>query len=223
MWEHFFDREKKLLNPYIKKILEYEQYIKYDKEEMNSLKGKWGEFFKNNNPIYLEIGSGQGNFSVRSAEKFQDKNYIGMEIRFKRLYMSAVKADKRNLTNVLFLRRRGEELADLFEKDEIDGIHINFPDPWDKKVKKRMIQEKLFVSLDKVMKKGGKLFFKTDHKEYYESVLELMGSINGYKVLFYTDDLHNSEKNEMNVRTEFEELFIRKGMKTNYIEIEKEV
>lgn len=193
------------------------------KEEMNNNKNKWNEFFKNDNPIYIEIGSGAGNFSVRSGEKNKGKNYIGLELRFKRLVNSAEKAKKRNLENVCFLRRKGEEICECFGEGEIDGVYINFPEPWDKRPKRRVIQRSLFDKLEKLLKKDGRIFIKTDYDKYYDYVLDLLKDVKNYKLVYKTNDLHNSEKAEDNILTEFEELFTRQGIKTNYIEIKKEV
>ncbi|BDU50997.1 tRNA (guanosine(46)-N7)-methyltransferase TrmB [Haliovirga abyssi] len=225
MWQNFFEKEKKFLNPYIERMKNYKDYIMYEKEKMNLYKGSWKEYFKNDNPIYLEIGSGAGNFIARSGEKVKDKNFIGIEIKFKRLVLAAQKCKKRNLKNVLLLRRRGEEILEFLGKSEISGLYINFPDPWEKEKqrKNRMIQQGLFDNLDVIMKKGGKIFFKTDHKGYYMDVLELMKDIKGYKIVFNTEDLHSSDRAKENVSTEFEDMFLKKGMKINYIEIEKEV
>ena len=222
LWRHFFDNPRKNYNPYMVKLAEYPEHIIYDKEVMNSNRGKWGEFFKNDSPIYLEIGSGSGNFAIGMGEKYRDRNHIALEIRFKRLVLSARKAKKKNLNNVVFLRRRGEEILDFIGENEIEGLYINFPDPWEGSEKNRVLQPALFNLLDKIMKKGGKLFFKTDHDKYYEDVLEFAKELDGYEVIYHTPDLHASEKAADNIRTEFEDLFLCKFQKNiNYIEIQK--
>ncbi len=222
MWQHFFKNPRKNYNPYMMKLKDYPKYIVYDKEVMNSYKGKWNEYFKNDKPIYLEIGSGNGNFAVRNSEKNSDINHMAIELRFKRLVISAQKAEKRSLENVVFFRRRGEEITDFVGESEITGMYINFPDPWEGKEKNRILQPKLFESIDKIMKNGGKLFFKTDHYGYYCDVLKFMDEVEGYEVAYHTDDLYSSPKIEDNISTEFEDLFvIKKGMKINYIEVEK--
>jgi tRNA (guanine-N7-)-methyltransferase len=223
MWQNFFQSEKKFLNPYINKLLENKDYVMYEKTDIDSKKGKWQEHFGNENPVYLEIGSGAGNFTVRNSEKYRDKNYIGVELRFKRLILSANKARKRDLKNILFLRRNGVDLLNFIGENEIDGMYINFPDPWEKKVKNRIISKELFDKLEIIMKNGAKLYFKTDHYEYYCDVLEKMKDIKGFKIVYNTENLYESEKAEDNISTEFEDLFLKQGLKINYIEIEKEV
>ena len=147
---------------------------------------------------------------------------MAIELRFKRLHSSARKAKRINLDNVLFIRRFGEQIPEFVGENEITGMYINFPDPWEGNEKNRIIQLPLFETLDKVLKVGGKLFFKTDHDVYYEDVLVLAKELKNYKVVYNTPDLHNSDKSEENILTEFEQLFLNKFQKNiNYIEIEK--
>ena len=223
MWQNFFDRPKRNYNPYMERMRDYPFYIQWDKETINAKKSLWKEHFQNDNEIYLEIGSGQGNFTVANALRYQNKNFLGIELKFKRLCMSAVKAEKRSLKNITFIRRWGQEILEFIGQGEISGMFINFPDPWDGNEKNRIISEDLFKkTLSSILKKKGKLFFKTDHTGYYEDVLALMPSIEGFKVTYSTDDLHNDPRGFENIKTEFEELFTKKGISTKFIEITKE-
>ena len=222
LWEYFFNYPKKHYNIYMEKMTEYPEYIIYDEEITDSKKNKWNEYFGNENPIYLEIGCGSGNFTVGNAEKFKDRNYIVLELRFKRLVLGARKSKKRNLENILFIRKRGETVLEFLDVEEVAGVYINFPDPWEGEEHKRVISEELFRKLDVILKNRGKLFFKTDHQQYYEDVLELVKGLEGYNVVYHTDDLHNSEKAADNIKTEFEQLFLSKhNMNIKYIEVEK--
>lgn len=222
IWKYFFEKPKKNYNKYMCEMLEFPEYLMYNNESVDSYRGKWSEFFQNDNNIYLEIGCGSGNFTVKNAQKFKDRNYIALELRFKRLVLAAKKSKKRNLNNILFIRKRAETILDFIGKNEITGVYVNFPDPWEGEERKRVISEDLFSRLDIILKTGGKLFFKTDHEQYYEDVLELVNNIDNYKVIYRTKDLHNSEKAEENIRTEFEEMFLSKhNMNIKYIEIEK--
>ena len=222
IWKYFFEKPKKNYNKYMCEMLEFPEYLMYNNESVDSYRGKWSEFFQNDNNIYLEIGCGSGNFTVKNAQKFKDRNYIALELRFKRLVLAAKKSKKRNLNNILFIRKRAETILDFIGKNEITGVYVNFPDPWKGEERKRVVSEDLFSRLDIILKTGGKLFFKTDHEQYYEDVLELVNSIDNYKVIYRTRDLHNSEKAEENIRTEFEEMFLSKhNMNIKYIEIEK--
>ena len=203
-------------------MVDYPDYLMYDNEKVDTYKGRWNEFFKNDNDIFLEIGCGSGNFTVGNAEKFKDRNYIALELRFKRLVLGARKSQKRNLKNILFIRKRGETILDFFAPEEISGVYVNFPDPWEGEEHKRLISRELFSKLDIILKNNGKLFFKTDHQQYYENVLELLKELEKYRVVYHTDDLHNSEKAQDNIKTEFEQMFLSKhNMNIKYIEVEK--
>lgn len=223
MWKHFFVNPKKNYNQYMYEMVKYPKYLMFDNELVNTYKGKWNEFFKNDNDIFLEIGCGSGNFTVENAEKFKDRNYIALELRFKRLVMGAKKSEKRDLNNILFLRKRGETILDFLASEEVTGVYINFPDPWEGEEHKRIISKELFNKLDIILKDNGKLYFKTDHQGYYEDVLELVkNGLKNYEVVYHTDDLHNSEKATDNIRTEFEQMFLSKHkMNIKYIEILK--
>ena len=222
LWKYFFKKPKKNYNKYMYEMVDYPGYLIYDNEKVDTYKGKWNEFFENDNDIFLEIGCGSGNFTVGNAEKFKDRNYIALELRFKRLVLGARKSQKKNLKNILFMRKRGETILDFFASEEISGVYINFPDPWEGEEHKRLISRELFSKLDIILKNKGKLFFKTDHQQYYENVLELLKELEKYRVIYHTDDLHNSEKAEDNIKTEFEQMFLSKhNMKIKYIEVEK--
>ena len=222
IWKYFFEKPKKNYNKYMYEMLEFPEYLMYNNESVDKYRGKWNEFFRNDNDIYLEIGCGSGNFTVGNAEKFKDRNYIALELRFKRLVLGARKSKKRNLHNILFVRKRGETILDFLGENEISGVYINFPDPWEGEERKRVITESLFSKLDIVLKTDGKLFFKTDHEQYYKDVLELVDKLDNYKIIYHTSDLHNSEKASENIETEFEQMFLSKhNMNIKYIEIKK--
>lgn len=94
------------------------------------MKGKWRtNFFKNDNPIVLELGCGKGEYSVGMAKAFPDKNFIGVDIKGARFWFGAKEAVEKNLANVAFLRTQIELIDLFFEKDEVDEIWITFPDP----------------------------------------------------------------------------------------------
>ncbi|WP_314712938.1 tRNA (guanosine(46)-N7)-methyltransferase TrmB [Leptotrichia wadei] len=222
IWKYFFEKPKKNYNKYMYEMLEFPEHLMYNNESVDEYRGKWNEFFGNKNDIYLEIGCGSGNFTVQNAEKFKDRNYIALELRFKRLVLGAKKSKKRNLDNILFVRKRAETILDFLGKDEISGVYINFPDPWEGEEKKRVISNALFSKLDIILRTNGKLFFKTDHDQYYEDVLELVKKLDNYEIIYHTNDLHNSEKASENIKTEFEQMFLSKhNMNIKYIEIEK--
>ncbi|WP_068267819.1 tRNA (guanosine(46)-N7)-methyltransferase TrmB [Caviibacter abscessus] len=222
LWTYFFNKPKRYYNKYMFEMVEYPNYLIFSGEEIKNLKGNWNNVFQNENGIYLEIGSGSGNFTIEMATKHKDKNFIGDELRLKRLVYSAKKSEKRDLKNIKFIRYDATHLNEFIAHDELSGLFINFPDPWEGEEHKRILSESLLNTLRPLLKDNSKIYFKTDHLDYYNSVLELIKKTDNYKVIYHTDDLHNTDYKPENIRTEFENLFINKlKISIKYIEILK--
>lgn len=223
LWQYFFDKPKKHYNKYMFEMPNYPNHLIYDSEIILSTKGKWSKnLFKNNNDLYLEIGSGSANFTSTLANLNPGNNYLGVEIRFKRLIQAARKAERLNLKNLVFLKKMVNRLTEFIGENELSGLYINFPDPWEGEEHKRILSEKLLEDLDIVLKKNGKIFFKTDHLNYYLDTLDLIKNSNKYDIVYNTDDLYSTDLAENNIKTEFEHLFLSKhNMNIKYIEIIK--
>lgn len=222
LWTYFFNKPKNYYNKYMFEMVEHPDYLIFSEEEIKNLKGSWNKVFGNDNDLYLEIGSGSGNFTIEIATKYENKNFIGDELRLKRLVYSAKKSTKRNLKNIKFIRYDATRLNEFINQNELSGIFINFPDPWEGEEHKRILSANLLNTLRPLLKDNSKIYFKTDHLDYYNFVLELIEKTPNYKVIYHTDDLHNTDYNSENIKTEFENLFINK-LKINikYIEILK--
>ena len=106
LWEYFFEKPKKHYNKYMFEMPNYPDYLIYDDEYIVNSKGNWSKVFSNNNPIYLEIGSGSANFTNNMALREKDINFLGVELRFKRLIQAARKAEKLQLENLKFLKKK---------------------------------------------------------------------------------------------------------------------
>ena len=223
LWQYFFNKPKKNYNKYMFEMPNYPNHLIYDSEIILSTKGKWSKnLFKNTNDLYLEIGSGSANFTSTLANLNPNNNYLGVEIRFKRLIQAAKKAEKLSLKNLVFLKKMVNRLTEFIGENELSGLYINFPDPWEGEEHKRILSEKLLEDLDIVLKKNGKIFFKTDHLNYYLDTLELIKNSNNYDIVYNTDDLYSTNLVEHNIKTEFEHLFLSKhNMNIKYIEIIK--
>ena len=84
------------------------------------MKGRWrDEYFKNQNPIVLELGCGKGEYAVELARNYPDKNFIGVDIKGARMWTGATQALKEGLTNVAFLRTNIEIIDRFFAEDEV--------------------------------------------------------------------------------------------------------
>lgn len=223
LWQYFFNKPKKNYNKYMFEMPNYPNHLIYDSKIILSTKGNWSKnLFKNTNDLYLEIGSGSANFTSTLANLNPNNNYLGVEIRFKRLIQAAKKAEKLSLKNLVFLKKMVNRLTEFIGENELSGLYINFPDPWEGEEHKRILSEKLLEDLDIVLKKNGKIFFKTDHLNYYLDTLELIKNSNNYDIVYNTDDLYSTNLVEHNIKTEFEHLFLSKhNMNIKYIEIIK--
>ena len=222
LWTYFFNKPKNYYNKYMFEMVNYPEYLLFSDEEIKELKGKWNNLFNNDNDIYLEIGSGSGNFTIEMACRNSNINFIGDELRLKRLVYSAKKSKKRDLKNIKFIRFDATKIDEFLDENELSGLFINFPDPWIGEEHKRIISDKLLNTLKPILKDNSKIYFKTDHYDYYTYVLDLISNTNGYKVIYHTDDLHSTDLKDENIKTEFENLFINKlKMSIKYIEILK--
>ncbi len=191
------------------------QYINKDFE----FKGKWNEFFGNNNPIILELGCGKGEYTVGLAQKYPDKNFIGIDIKGARIYTGAKRALTMGLDNVLFLRTKIDFLKTFFADGEISEIWLPFPDPQRKKQKRRLLNAKFLNIYKDILKDGGIVHLKTDNYNLYLYTMKMIDH-NGIDLIAATDDLYSSDikGDATDIKTYYETMFLEEGKKINYIE-----
>lgn len=179
-------------------------------KDPKSLKGKWREFFGNDNPIFLEIGCGKGRFIDQNAENFPDSNFIGLERQITVIASAArrISSEKKNLALVF---SGAEELAELFCPGELSGIYINFCDPWPKKKwEKRRLTHRNFLNVYKdALSESGGIFFKTDNQTLFEFSISEFSNC-GFKLKNISLNLHESDF-KGNIMTEYEEKFSSKN------------
>jgi tRNA (guanine-N7-)-methyltransferase len=147
-------------------------------EYPENIQGKWSGFFKNNNPIILELACGKGEYAVGLAQLDLQKNFIGVDIKGNRLWVGAKFALQNDLKNVAFLRTQIDKISQYFLKDEIDEIWITFPDPQLRfsKARKRLTHPKFLRLYQEILKTHGKIHLKTDSPDLYfftKKVIEL--------------------------------------------------
>jgi tRNA (guanine-N7-)-methyltransferase len=166
-----------------------------------------------------EFGSGSGKHAIGLAKENPEAAVIGFELRFKRSVRTIQKADKEDLRNVYVLRTKAEQFPEIFPKKSLDAVYVNFPDPWAKKRqrKHRLLSENFFNTLAEFMKDHGVFYFKTDHQEYFESVLEILKDNKAFELDAHTHDLYQSEHLPGNIDTEFENLFYHQGLPIHYL------
>lgn len=191
----------------------------YTINEPAQMKGRWKEYFKNTNPIHIEVGMGKGRFITELALKNPEINYIGIEKYSSVLIRAIEKVEALNssreqpVNNLVFIRMNAEELCDVFEKNEVDKIYLNFSDPWpkDRHAKRRLTSKEFFGRYHNILVPEGSVEFKTDNRDLFDLSLEEI-PLAGWQITEYTYDLHHNEKmNEGNIMTEYEEKFSSLG------------
>lgn len=182
-------------------------------QEPKKYQGRWHEAFPADRPLYLEIGTGKGKFISELAVKNPENNYLGIE-KFSSVLVRAL--EKRELLetadNLLFLRMDAEEITEIFGKNEIDGIYLNFSDPWpkDRHAKRRLTSRRFLERYAQILKPGGSVIFKTDNQELFDFSLN-EAELAGWEILNCTRDLHHSGYMTDNIMTEYEEKFAGEG------------
>lgn len=181
--------------------------------EPEKQKGKWQETFGNSNPIHIEIGMGKGRFMMDMAAAHPDINYLGIEKYSTVLLRAIQKMEQQELPNLRFIRMDAEDICEVFEKEEIAKIYLNFSDPWpkDRHAKRRLPSKEFLARYDQFLQKDGRLEFKTDNQGLFDFALEELEPA-GWKLEAVTRDLHHDEKMcEGNIMTEYEEKFSSMG------------
>jgi tRNA (guanine-N7-)-methyltransferase len=175
--------------------------------------------------VYLEIGAGKGGFACKMAERHSDTAYFAMERVTDCVVLCAERAasgEHGELNNLRFVIDTADNLMHIFKPGTIDGIFLNFSDPWSKKgyAKSRLTHRRYLAMYLNLLRDGGKLRFKTDNVGLFDFSLEEIEAI-GLVPDIVTRDLHNSEWNEGNIMTEYETNFSEQGMNINMLEITK--
>lgn len=175
--------------------------------------------------VYLEIGAGKGGFACKMAERHSDTAYFAMERVTDCVVLCAERAasgEHGELNNLRFVIDTADNLMHIFKPGTIDGIFLNFSDPWSKKgyAKRRLTHRRYLAMYLNLLRDGGKLRFKTDNVGLFDFSLEEIEAI-GLTPDIVTRDLHHSEWNEGNIMTEYETNFSEQGMNINMLEITK--
>jgi tRNA (guanine-N7-)-methyltransferase len=185
------------------------------------IKGKWrNEVFNNNNPVILELGCGKGEYTTGLALRFPQNNYIGVDIKGARMWRGAKTSNEKEMPNVAFLRTRIEFINSFFAENEIDEIWLTFPDPQPgKRNSNKRLTCPWFLNIYRnLLKDNGIVHLKTDNTELFVYTKSLVER-NGIQPLMATCDLHNENIPDelLSIRTHYETIFLRSGMKINYL------
>lgn len=188
-------------------------------------KGKWHEFFGNQNPIVLELGCGRGEYTVGLARLYPEKNFIGVDIKGARMWTGATESMREGLKNVAFLRTNIEIIDRFLEPDEVQEIWLTFSDPQMKKVTKRLTSTFFMNRYRKFLVDGGLIHLKTD-SNFLFTYTNYMVEKNALPVEFSTTDLYHSvlaehpdteEARILSIQTYYEQQWIDRGLNIKYL------
>lgn len=188
-------------------------------------RGKWHEFFGNQNPIVLELGCGRGEYTVGLARLYPEKNFIGVDIKGARMWTGATESMREGLKNVAFLRTNIEIIDRFFDPDEVQEIWLTFSDPQMKKVTKRLTSTYFMNRYRKFLIDGGLIHLKTD-SNFLFTYTNYMVEKNALPVEFSTTDLYHSvlaehpdteEARILSIQTYYEQQWIDRGLNIKYL------
>ena len=186
------------------------------------LKGNWNRnFFKNQNPIVLELGCGKGEYSVNLATMFPEKNFLGIDIKGARFWRGAKTALVEKINNVGFLRTQIELVDCIFDENEVDEIWITFPDPQIKykRTKHRMTNPDFLNKYKKILKPNGMVHLKTDSEYMHGYTLGLLQGL-GLTIEYAHHDVYgttNAPKEVTDIQTYYESQYLAINKKITYL------
>ena len=188
----------------------------------HALKGNWRkDFFKNENPIVLELGCGRGEYAVNLAEKFPEKNFIGIDWKGARLWRGSKTGIESKIANLGFVRMQIQNAYALFEANEVNEVWITFPDPQMEtgRVRKRLTNPRYLELYRKFMTNDGVINLKTDSFPFYEYTLEVVNE-EKLRIRQQTNDLYNSEilDDILSIQTTYEKIWLKGGSKICYLQ-----
>ncbi|WP_158825886.1 tRNA (guanosine(46)-N7)-methyltransferase TrmB [Mucilaginibacter lacusdianchii] len=184
-------------------------------------KGQWAsQFFKNNNPVVLELACGKGEYTVNLAQMFPDKNFVGIDYKGNRIWRGAKTAIEEGVPNVGFLRIQIENLLDYFADGEVDEIWITFPDPQPQisREKKRLTSPRFLEKYKQLLKLGGFVNLKTDNDDLHAYTAEKIEEL-GLKLHVKTENLYQSPYADdvLNIKTYYEKKYLQHNKNINYL------
>ncbi|MBO5186992.1 MAG: tRNA (guanosine(46)-N7)-methyltransferase TrmB [Prevotella sp.] len=204
----------------------YENVFQYPYSVMEhvpfDMRGKWRDYFKNDNPIVLELGCGKGEYTVELAKLYPDMNFIGVDIKGARMWTGATQALNEHLNNVAFLRTNIEITDRFFGEGEVQEIWLTFSDPQMKNPRKRLSSTYFLERYRRFLTDGGTIHLKTD-SNFLFTYTTYMVEHNNLPLLFRTEDLYHTEGLDeqtckiLGIRTYYEAMWIERGLNIRYM------
>ncbi len=183
------------------------------------LKDQWNKnFFRNNNPIVLELGCGKGEYTIGLAQAYPHKNFIGVDIKGARMWRGAKTALEKNLHNVAFVRTKIDVLAATFGAGEVSEIWITFPDPQPLKSRKRLSGAQFLNLYRKFLKENGLVHLKTDSRALYNYTMKVL-ELNQLPIHFKSNNLYQDLHDDpiLSIKTFYEQGFLEQGKAITYL------
>lgn len=185
-----------------------------------NMAGNWNTFFKNPNPVILELACGKGEYAIGLGKLFPEKNFIGIDLKGNRIWVGAKKALENNYTNIAFLRTQIDKIAEYFSPGEVSEIWITFPDPQlrNSRAKKRLTHPKFLRMYQQILIPGGRIHLKTDSPDLYHFTKLVIKE--------YSCQLHQEQDNvysnenisrELQIKTYYESLDIAQSNRIHYL------
>lgn len=184
------------------------------------MKGKWNALFGNDNPIFVEIGCGKGQFINAQAAEHPAVNFIGIEGQENVILRALEKSGQAQTKNVLYIGKFVNDITEIFIEGELSGIFLNFSDPWPKErhARRRLTHLARLRSCFKALKADGIIQIKTDNEALFEFTLQQIEE-GGFRIEEITRDLHASAFTAKDITTEYEDKFSSQGENINYVKI----
>jgi tRNA (guanine-N7-)-methyltransferase len=203
-------------------IEENANVIEPTKPLYQTIRGLWSaEYFKNTNPITLELACGRGEYTIGLARLFPDKNFIGVDIKGERIWKGSTLALEEKLDNAAFLRTHILLIENFFHPAEVSEVWLTFPDPRPRKrdIKRRLTSPRFLDLYKRLLQPGGFVRLKTDNTQLFEYTLEQLHLRRDILDLAYTADVYHSEleKECFDIKTRYEQEFSQKGEKIKYL------
>jgi Predicted S-adenosylmethionine-dependent methyltransferase len=182
--------------------------------------GKWKDFFKNENPITLELACGKGEYTVGLSKLYPERNFIGVDLKGNRIYSGALGCLQHHITNAAFLRTQIDKINDYFMHGEVSEIWITFPDPQlrTSRAKKRLTHPRFLRLYQHILKPGGSVHLKTDSPSLYYFT-KLMTDLYDLNIQDASEDVYARIENpaEIKIKTHYEKLDIAESKQVYYM------
>jgi tRNA (guanine-N7-)-methyltransferase len=199
----------------------------YSPDTVSTHRGRWCEqVFGNEQPLWLELGCGKGDYTLELARRYPEQNFIGIDVKGDRIWKGAISAYEESLDNVRFLRIYIDHIQNYFAPAEVDGLWITFPDPYpgEKKTQKRLTSPTFLKRYRNILKPGARVRLKTDSEMLFNFTLDVIKSEQLYAdaVVF---DVHNEPHNEpdLDILTYYEQQHLQAGRTIRYVKFDPRI